>query len=246
MLKGLYTSALGLAVLEKRQEVGANNLVNSNTVGYKKETVIAGAFPNMLVRRLNDPAVPNEAPLVGNLSMGVRLAGIVTDYSRGVLRESSNPMEIALAGEGYFVVATPMGERYTRSGEFKVDTEGKLVTSDGYPILGQSGEITIDGGDIKISEEGLVFSSGKEVDRLRVVTFNTALIKEGSALFRGQDPQDVEHPSVVQGFVEESNAVAIEEMIGMITVMRAYESNQKLIQIQDSTLEKAVNEVGRV
>lgn len=246
MLKGLYTSALGLAVQNRRQEVVANNLANSNTVGYKKETVIASAFPNMLIQRLNDPATPNEAPVVGNLSMGVRIDDVVTDHSRGIVRESGNPLEMALRSEGYFVINTPMGERYTRSGEFKLDAEGRLVTSDGYPVMGQSGEIVIKDGNVQVSEEGVIYSAGKEVGKLRIVTLGGNIIKEGSSLFRGEDPQEVEKPLVAQGFVEDSNANALEEMVTMISVLRAYESNQKLIQIQDSTLEKAVNEVGRV
>lgn len=247
MLKGLYTSALGLAVQNRRQEVAANNLANSNTIGFKKEAVIASSFPDMLIQRLNDPASQEgKAPVVGKLSMGVRLDEVVTDYSRGILRESTNPLEMALRSDGYFVVATPMGERYTRSGEFKVDTEGRLVTSDGYPVLGQNGEMTLASGDIKVSEEGVISSGGKEIDKLRIVNFNSTIIKEGSSLFQGEDPQDVENPLVAQGFVEGSNANSLEEMIGMISVNRAYESNQKLIQIQDSTLDKAVNEVGRV
>jgi len=246
LIKGLYTSALGLAVQNRRQEIAANNLANSNTVGYKKEAVIAKSFPNMLVQRLQDPVTPHEAPVVGGLSLGVRIADVVTDHSRGILRESTNPLEMALRSEGYFVVNTPMGERYTRSGEFKVDSEGRLVTSDGYPVMGQSGELVLENGDIRVSEDGLVFSGDQEVDKLRIVTFANTVIKEGSSLFQGEDPQDLDNPLIAQGFVEESNSSAIEEMIGMISVMRPYESNQKLIQIQDSNLDKAVNEVGRV
>lgn len=246
MIKGLYTSALGLAVQNRRQEVAANNLANSNSVGYKKEVVLAGSFPNMLVQRLQDPATPGKAPVVGGLSLGVRIDDVATDYSRGILRESTNPLEMALRSDGYFVINTPSGERYTRNGEFKVDATGRLVTSDGYPVMGQAGELLLEQGDIQVSEDGRIYSGGKEVDRLRIVSFADTVVKEGSSLFRGDDPQELDNPLIAQGFIEESNASAIEEMIGMISVMRAYESSQKLIQIQDNTLEKAVNEVGRV
>ncbi len=245
MIKGLYTSALGLAVQNKRQEAVANNLSNANTVGYKKDTVIAGAFPDMLVRLLKDSANP-KAPVVGNLSMGVRVEDIVTDHSKGVIRESGNPYEMALQSEGYFVISTPFGERYTRSGEFKLDAEGRLVTSDGYPVMGQNGEIVLTGNDVVVAEDGLIFCDGKEVDRFRIVTLGGEVIKEGSSLLRATETQELDNPVIAQGFLEESNANALEEMVNMITVMRAYESNQKLVQIQDSTLDKAVNEVGRV
>lgn len=244
MIKGLYTSAMGLAVQEKRQEVITNNLVNANTVGYKKETVVSQAFPNMLIRLLNDPANP-DAPIVGNLNMGTRIDDIVIDHSSGIVRESGDQYEMALQGEGYFVVATPAGERYTRNGQFKVDPEGRLVTSDGYPVMGLNGEINLAGGSIQVSADGLISSNGQEIDRFRIVALDGEIIKEGSSLFRGTDAREVERPLVVQGFVEESNTTALEEMVNMINAAKAYESNTKLIQIQDSTLDKAVNEVGR-
>ncbi len=246
MLKGIYTSAMGMKVLEKRQEVSANNLANVNTVGYKKDTVTAQAFPEMLVRRLEDPSLPDKRPVVGPLTMGVQLNEIVTDHSKGVHSKTGDPTKIALMGEGYFTVNTPQGERYTRNGEFNINPDGLLVTSDGYPVQGQGGSIYIMEGDFSVDEQGRIFSSGKEVDRLKIVKFSQPLIKEGSSLFQGEEPEDVETPQVAQGFREESNVNTIEEMVNMITIMRSYESNLKVIQTHDSTLNKAVNEIGRL
>ena len=247
MLKGIYTGALGMAVLTRRQEASANNLANINTSGYKKETVVACSFPEMLIYRLHDPAAQGqEPPLVGNLSMGLRIDDIVTDYTAGFYKETGNPLELAIMGEGYFVVNTPQGERYTRNGVFSLSPEGRLVTSDGYPVLGKNGEIIVDKGDFSVDESGQVFLNGKLSDKLRIVSFTAPLLKEGSSLFRGEEPVEVANPKIAQGFVEESNVNAIEEMVNMINLMRAYEANQKVIQTEDSTLEKAVNEVGRI
>lgn len=246
MLKGIYTSALGMKVLEKRQEVSANNLANVNTVGYKKDTVTAQAFPEMLVKRLEDPSLPDERPQVGPLTMGVQLNEIVTDHSKGVYSKSENPTKIALMGEGYFTVNTAQGERYTRNGEFNINPEGLLVTSDGYPVQGQKGQICIKEGDFSVDDQGRIFSGGKEVDRLKIVKFSLPLIKEGSSLFQGEEPEDVDTPQVAQGFREESNVSTIEEMVNMISLMRSYESNLKIIQTHDSTLNKAVNEIARL
>lgn len=247
MLKGIYTSALGMAVLTKRQEASANNLANVNTSGYKKETVVARSFPEMLIYRLHDPAVQGQKPpFVGNLSMGLSIDDIVTDYTAGFYKETGNPLELAIMGEGYFVVDTPQGERYTRNGVFNLSPEGRLVTIDGYPVQGQNGEILVEKGDFSVDESGRVFLNGKLVDKLRIVSFPAPLAKEGSSLFRGEEPVEVENPKIAQGFVEESNVNAIEEMVNMINLMRAYEANQKVIQTEDSTLEKAVNEVGRI
>lgn len=253
MLKGLYTSAMGLAYLSRQQDVSSNNLSNVNTAGYKKETTIARSFPSMLLSRLNDPAAQpapglplNQPPVVGRISMGVQLADIVTDYSRGVVQQTSDPLQMALMGEGYFTVETPFGERYTRNGEFHLDTEGYLVTSDGYYVMGQRGSINLAGGNFSVDDQGTIVSDGQEVDALRIVTFPDRPLKEGSSLFNSENVEEMENPQVAQGFIEGSNATAIEEMVNMITIARAYESSQRMIQTQDSTLEKAVNEIGRV
>lgn len=245
MIRGLYTSALGLSLLNMRQEISSNNLANVNSIGYKKESVISESFPQMLLYRLKDPSAP-EAPVVGRLGTGVRVVDIPTDYSPGLLRNTDNPLEFAIKDEGYFVINTPQGERYTRNGSFQLDTEGRLVTSDGYPVMGLSGEIELPDTEISIEEGGTITYDGRIIDTLRIVTFNESPVKEGASLFRGDEPADVLGPQIMQGMVEDSNARSIEEMVNMISLLRAYESNQKMIQTQDSTLEKAVNEVGRV
>lgn len=245
MLRGLYTATQGLMVLNVMQEVTANNLANANSVGYKKDTVVSTSFPNMLLYKLEDPN--EDKPVrVGNISTGVRIAEVVTDYSKGVQREAEGGTGMAVTGEGYFTVNTPQGERYTRNGEFSISTDGKIVSTDGYPLLGQNGEITVDSAGYWVGQDGAVYSGGKKVDELKVVYFAADPAKEGSSLFRGEDPQDVANPRVMQGFLEESNASPLEETIQMIAVMRAYEANQKVIQTNDSTLEKAVNEIARI
>lgn len=247
MLKGLYTTAMSLAFLNVQHEVTANNLANCDTPGYKKETALAQSFPEMLIYRLHDPAAAGDKPpYVGALAMGVRLSDVVTDYGMGRQEQTDNPLQLALLSEGYFVVNTPQGERYTRNGQFGLRPDGIVVTSDGYPLLGQDGEIMVEGGEFTVDDLGRVFCSGQEVDRLRVVTFQEPPVKEGSSLFRGDYPEDLANPQVYQGMIEGSNTLALEEMVKMINVSRAYEANQKVMNTHDSTLEKAVNEIARL
>lgn len=246
LIKGLYTSAMSLSVLTRQQEVTANNLVNANTPGYKKDVLVSGSFPEMLLYKLNDPDDNGQPSAVGGISMGVRVEEVYTDHTTGCRRVSENAWALAVADEGYFTLNTPQGERYTRNGEFGVDSAGRVVSTEGYPLMGQKGEIIVKGSDFQIDREGRVHSGGSEVDRLKIVNFSTPLTKEGSSLFRGEAPNVVENPQVFQGFVEESNVAPIGEMINMIQVMRAYEANQKVVQTIDTTLDKAVNEVGRV
>ncbi|MDD2401558.1 MAG: flagellar hook-basal body protein [Clostridia bacterium] len=246
MIKGLYTSALSLSVLERRQEANTNNLANINTPGYKKDVVVSGSFPDMLLYRLNDRDARGKTPKVGNISMGVQVAEIYTDHTKGIMRQSENPSALAVSGEGYFTVNTPQGERYTKNGDFSIDVNGRLVSTNGYPLLGQKGDIVVKDAAFQVDKEGRVYSAGEKVDSLKIVQFTTPLIKEGASLFKGNNPVDVLKPYITQGMVEESNVNAVTEMVNMIDVMRAYESSEKVIQTIDGTLDKAVNDVGRV
>lgn len=246
MLKGLYTSAQGLSVLTRQHEVTTNNLANANTVGYKKDYMVAASFPEMLLYRLNDPETQGRDNPVGNIAMGVKVENVCTDYSNGAKRASDNPLAVAIEGDGFFVVNTPQGERYTKNGEFGMDAEGRVITQDGYTLQGQKGEIKTANSDFQVDREGRVYSNGVEIDRLRIASFTTPLTKEGSSLFKGDNPTEIARPVLRQGFVEDSNVQPVAEMINMIEVMRSYEANQKVLQTIDGTLDKAVNEVGRV
>jgi len=247
MIRGLYTSALGLSVLNKQQEITSNNLANAQTAGYKKDVLVAESFPEMLLYRLNAPEDYGKTPpQVGSVSLGVNIDQVYIDQSAGTRRSSDNPLAMSLAGEGYFTVNSPQGERYTRNGEFSQDGQGRLVTTAGYPVMGAKGEIIISGTDIQVDDQGQIYSDGALVDALKIVDFSTVLSKEGETLFYGENPQVVANPVVVHGTIEESNVQPLTEMVNMITVMRAYEANQKVIQAIDSTLDKAVNEVGRI
>lgn len=247
MIRGLYTSALGLSVSNKQQEITSNNLANAQTAGYKKDVLVAESFPEMLMYRLNAPEDYGKIPpQVGSVSLGVNIDQIYIDQSAGTRKSSDNPLAMSLSGEGYFTVNAPQGERYTRNGEFSLDAQGRLVTTAGYPVMGSKGEIIISGTDVQVDDQGQIYSDGALVDGLKIVDFSTPLSKEGETLFYGENPQAVANPLVVQGTIEESNVEPLTEMVNMITIMRAYEANQKVIQAIDSTLDKAVNEVGRI
>ncbi|MGI6145106.1 MAG: flagellar hook-basal body complex protein [Clostridia bacterium] len=247
MIRGLYTSALGLSVLNKQQEITSNNLANAQTAGYKKDVLVAESFPEMLLYRLNAPEDYGKTPpQVGSVSLGVNINQVYIDQSAGTRRSSDNPLAMSIAGEGYFTVNTPHGERYTRNGEFSMDAQGRLVTTAGYPVMGIKGEIFISGSDIQVDDQGQIYSNGTVVDRLKIVNFSTPLSKEGDTLFYGENPQIMDNPLVVHGTIEASNVQPLTEMVNMITIMRAYEANQKVIHAIDSTLDKAVNEVGRI
>lgn len=246
MIKGLYASSNGMPPMVARLEVIANNLANIQTNGFKKDSIF--------VEMLNDPGI---APTSGSeIPPGVQLHR-VTDYSEGSLVQTGNPLDVALQGEGYFLVQTPQGVRFTRNGSFALALDGTLVTREGYPVLGEEGPIKfpdlqkVAQESVAISETGEISVGKTPVGKLRVVEFEdqSRLRKAGSALFFLEPSADagmkeMELPVVRQGYLEESNVDGIVEMIEMIEITRHFESNQKAIASQDATLEKVI-EAGR-
>jgi flagellar basal-body rod protein FlgF len=249
MIRGLYTSASGMLAELTRNDVSANNLANINTAGYRKNVAVFKSFPEMLLQRMNDPGtVGGKPPVIGNVGTGVIVDDILTSYNLGQLKETSSPFDLALGGEGVFTVQTPNGERYTRNGSFTIDKDKNLITSEGYLVLGEKGPIKVTGKDFVIESDGNINIDGKIIDKIKIVDFadKKSLVKEGDNLFQGQQAVTAETNQLMQGFLEIANVNPITEMVDMITILRAYEANQKAVQAHDTLLGKAVNDVGRV
>lgn len=256
MIRGLYTAASGLLAQLVQNDLAANNLANVNTAGYKKDLPTFRTFPEVLIERLNDPDAGTsfnsaaQPPIIGQLGTGVALERVYTVHQPGSLRETDNPLDLAIDGDGYFVIQTPQGERYTRNGAFHLDSSRQLVTLDGHPVLGEMGPVVIQRENFAINEDGQVVVDGTIVDRLRLVmpADPSLMEKQGNNLFAVQQNQNLPGATarIRAGFLEMSNVNPVEEMVNIITVMRAYEANQKVIQAHDNLLDKAVNEVGRV
>lgn len=260
MLRGLYTSGHGMKVQSKLNDITANNMANAQTVGYKKDIGVMTSFPDMLLHRMEETDKKENPshlpPRVGYLSTGVIVEETIPIINKpGHLQETNSPLDVAIIGQGFFVVNTgPDGQaeglRYTKQGNFKLNQEQMLVTVDGQPVQGQNGNIYLAGTNIKIDESGQIFVDDQYVDTLQLVNFaeTEGLRKEGATLFLHQNQEavmPVADPQVKQGFLEGSNVDPVYEMVNMIQVMRAYEANQKAVQAHDQTLDKAVNEVGR-
>ncbi len=261
MIRGLYTSAWSMLANQKRMDVISNNLANAGTTAFKKDTVVLESFPELLAIRINDAAggirLSNR---VGPMVLSSDVGEIFTYYTQGQMSQTGNIFDLALrddraGGVSFFTVGIPgdggqINEYYTRDGSFTLNSEGQLVTKDGFPVLGENGPIVLEEGDFSVSSDGTVIQNGVEVDRLRIRTFyDTAVIRKvgnNLALTEGAEEGEDFSGTVMQGYLEQSNVNVVREMIDMITVARAYEANQKIVQAQDGTLEKAVNEVGAV
>lgn len=258
MIRGLYTSGWSMRANSKQMDIISNNLANVNTNGYKKDTVVYESFPAAMVRRINDTtSASNPSGRVGNVHLGDDIGEVFTYYTNGQLVKTDSNLDMAIgeSGSAFFTVGVPnengeITEFYTRNGSFTLNANNQLVTSDGYLVMGTDGPITLENENFSVLGDGTIVQNEQIVNRLAIREFvNTdSLIKVGNNLVQttGETQEQEFQGSIKQGYLEQSNVNAINEMINMITVMRAYEANQKILQAQDGTLEKAVNEVGAV
>lgn len=247
MIRGLYTSAMGMLAAQTQSEVVGDNVVNLKTPGYKEQLASNISFPSMLIQRIGGNRASEVAP-VGGMGTGLGVDRLSLSNIQGSLETTDLSTDLALTSPGYFVVQTPDGERYTRNGHFQRDANGILQTPDGFAVLGENGPIGPLSSDFSISEDGTIMDQGQNLGRLRVVEIQEdALQREGQSLYSATQPVQVSVGAQVrQGAIEASNVDLSGQMIQMMTVMKAYEANQKVTQIQDEMLAKAVNEVGKI
>lgn len=200
-----------------------------------------------------DKLVFQTAPqVIGTMNAGIRREKIETDFSQGNLESTSNQLDFAFKGKGFFTVETPAGPRYTRDGSFKLDSGKALVTSEGYPVLGTEGPIVIEGTVVAVNEAGEILVDGELVNKFQIAAFenNRDLRKTGEGLYtfeQGLEPEEaVFEGAVIQAHLENANVDPVKEMVEMMTLFRGYESSQRMVRAYDETIGKAVNEVGRL
>jgi flagellar basal-body rod protein FlgF len=240
MIRGLYVAAEGMAARQKAQDVLAMNLANVNTTGFKADRpVFETALQRILYRVEGTGATP-----IGTLSAGALLTTTYTDLQPGPLMRTGNPLDVAIEGEGYFAVQTPVGIRYTRNGAFSLNAEGILITREGFPVLGTQGVIRLPrSATLEIGEDGSLRIDGKVVDRLQIV--QGTMRKDTNGWLVG-NATPVATPRLIIGMLEGANVNIVREMVEMIEYLRAYETHQRAIQAQDETLGRAINEIARI
>lgn len=266
MLRGFYTAASGMLTMQRQQEALANNIANANTPGYKADQATLRAFPEMLLYQMGSQTVPTKQPKnfpvqnpIGSINTGVYVQEYVPNYIQGSLKETGVTTDLALIdgqfpdefGSVFFTVQNENGEpRYTRNGNFTVDGQGYLVTTQGYYVLDQAGNPIQTGGmEFTVSSEGQLAIGGQNVQLGIAYTANANdLEKEGNGLFAGDAglvPAGVTY-TVQQGFLEQSNVDAMQTMTQMMESYRQFEMNQRVLKAYDDSLGKAVSEIGRI
>lgn len=242
----VYQAAAALNASNRWQEIIGENLSSSSTYGFKKQDVSFAAIQAGAMARTAGAGSPQ------NFSLSK--AQSTTNFLPGELTFTSEKLDLALEGKGFFEVQLPNGAMtYTRNGAFTMSADGQLVTKAGYPVMSANGPIQLDprsSDPVTISREGEVRQGNDVKGKVRTVDFNDPrlLTLTGSANFLANDPKlqmtEVEQPTIRQGFLETSNASSVSEMANLIMAMRMYEANQKVIQTHDDRMSRAISELG--
>ena len=257
MVKGLYTAYTGMINEQRRMDVLTNNLANADTTGFKKEGATSQSFESVLAYKIKDTTSVGRYRRIGKMSLGVKTGETYTDFREGSLRQTENPFDLALTDSGFFAVeftskAGVTSTKYTRDGSFTLTSDGDLVTKDGDYVLDAGGRhIRLDPlSDAVITRDGTIYQNGNVAAVIQITDFENYDYLEH---YGENDYQPVEgavraqpNAQVMQGYLEMANMQVVSEMVQMISVTRAYESNQKIIQTIDGSLEIAANQLGKL
>lgn len=258
MLKGLYTAYTGMINEQNRMDTMTNNLANASTVGFKREGTTSQSFDSVLAVKLKDSSVGlNTVQRLGMNNPGVKIGENFVDYSQGSFRITDNTFDLALSGDGFFAIeytnkAGETSTKYTRAGNFTLNNEGYLVNNDGDYVLGTDNRrIKLNPLlDAAITKDGTITQNDARVAQIQVTDFEdyNYLERFGETYF-----QPIEGAKTMQsqaevnsGCLEMANVQVVSEMVNMISITRQYESNQKILQTLDRSLEKTVNDLGKI
>jgi len=243
MNSGMFAALSGSLMAETRMDRISNNLANVNTPGFKKDK---SGFESLLAGK------SNQVPQSTTADPILQKENLFIDFAPGNISQTGNVLDLAIDGDGFFVVETPNGIAYTRQGNFRVNRDGALTTVDGYPVQGQQGNISnLKGNQIDIDGKGVITVDGTVAGTIKTVDFEKPynFKKVGSAMFTaeaGSVQEKQASGSLRQGELEGSNVETVTEMVQMIQATRDYESYAKVIKSFDDMTNKAVNELGRL
>lgn len=230
MIKALYTAASGMVAQSNKQDVIANNIANAQTPGFKGKRVVGTSFSQTLANTAAALSAKSQPPYPASpIQPTLVNAEAADDTSNGLIRPTGNNLQFAIDGAGSFEVGSGDTARQTRNGSFIVDKNGELTTSDGDIVQGKNGAIKLPSGEWSVTNDGsIIDSKGNEIDQIKINDAETG------------------KTHVMQGYLEDSNVSIIREMVDMITNLRSYEANQRVVASVDGTLDKLINEAGKV
>jgi flagellar basal-body rod protein FlgF len=227
MVPGLYSVASSMRATERNHEIISSNLANASLPGFRRQVTSVESFGELIGNEMQPPGAASAA-LQANRTQ--------TDFSAGELHFTGMPLDLALRGDGFFVLDGPKGPVYTRNGVFQLNGNGELQTAAGLPVRGSGGRITIppDTGEIAVRADGTVLAGSAEVGKLELAHFKNPrhLVRVGEGLFAAPDGVRSEpgNTTVHQFYREGSNVNVVDEMVQMIAGMRHYEASQRALR----------------
>lgn len=258
MIRALWTSASGMEAQQMNLDVIANNLANVNTAGFKKSSI---QFAEMMYDTDKTPGASttdsSTTPTGAQVGYGSKAVATERNFTQGNLQQTGNTFDVAIQGQGFYKVTLPDGTNaYTRDGSFLVNSDGQLVTNQGYQVTGV-GQIPATATNISIGSDGTISATvNNAVVKISPITISNfpnpeGLNSLGGNLYQetaasgnavdGQTPGQNGMGTLAQGYVETSNVQVVEEMVNMIQAQRAYEINSKAIQTADQMMGMANN-----
>lgn len=263
MYQGFYNLTSGMLTQSRNLNVISNNMVNVQTSGYKRDTMVSSTFQEEMLYRTGKTNKENPTPLASTSKIKAASRTYV-DYNQGSFEQTDGIYDFAISGNGFFCIQTPEGERYTRNGSFAVDEEGYLVLPDAGRVLSSEGQpIQIDDENFSVDTLGniTVYARQEEdseeepelrqLGTLRVVDFADyeQMHKEDNGLFStAQAPEAAQEnqPQILWKSTEKSNVDMVEEMTAMMSSQRALQSAAQVLKMYDQIMSKSASDVGRL
>jgi flagellar basal-body rod protein FlgG len=257
MMRSLWTAATGMVAQQTHIDVLSNNLANVNTTGFKKSRA---EFEDLMYQTIRLAGTMNESgnrvPTGMQVGMGVRPVTVHKFFTQGSFQNTGNTLDIAIEGDGFFLVDRNGQDAYTRDGSFKLDSDGRVVTANGYPLQPEF-TVPTDTVNITVTEDGHIAAldangselSSADIDLynfinpagLNAIGKNLYVETEASGPVTSGTPGDENFGTLSQGFLEGSNVEMVDEMVGLIIGQRAFEVNSKAITTSDAMLQTAIN-----
>lgn len=256
MIRSLYSAVSGMITLEAKQNVITNNMANANTNGYKCDNLITKSFKDVMIQNKDKiMGGENVTNKLGKISLGTCIDETYTKFTQGEMAYTERATDFAIQGRGFFTVQRNNNTYYTRDGHFNINTEGYLVTDNGDYVLardtanGNMGRIFIGNSEIGMDTHNNIIVDG--IPKYNIVIsdfndYNKDLEKIGDNLYSGQNDFQNYNASVSNKTLEKSNVNLTDTMVELMSNMRAFETNQKMVQMIDDTLAKTANQVGKV
>ncbi len=244
MNSGVYTAVSGMKAQVDALDILSNNLANLNTAGYKEEKT----FFRTLRQEMDSGNIDALNTAIDRRKV---VAESTVNPANGSLTLTHRDLDVALVGDGFLVVETPQGTRYTRNGSLLRNSKSFLSTAEGFPLLGEQGRIPLGPGKIRINESGEVFVDDARVGHLKMVSFDSpsSLLREGGSLLSPKSSAISSKPaqaSLMQGYLEQANVNPISAVVGMVGILRQFEAIQKCVNLIMNDLNaKSIERLGR-